>query len=411
MPAAYAGNSANYPAAVNVLSGSDLPNSTNFNTTSEATIDRTAYLAAAIPHVGQSWRPSFPGSSLLATGQPYKPAWDYNIGAWLVPYMVGPTLGAYALYVSWSHGLDDGGFWTQIGGAGSEIDSDTTGILDAAACADPATAGIVWSAALLSNSANLVIKDSSYTSSSWTTKFTQSLAGGTSLTVEMAGIGSRVVVGVGGSSGPVNGLFTGGTGASFTQAESEPFATDWSVKSNGSLLIALPTECAPTILYTTTDGITFTSRSITSLVPAGATTVGVAWSPLTALWYLCVQVTSSEIKIYSSPDGITWTAVTSATGPDIEAADFEVQSNGMMVTTIDTPVLSLTTAAQFFFSPDFGVSWYPNTFIAPALFPSNLASSAVGYSRARLASSTTQFLATNSKYGRFSNVAGLPPGI
>ena len=40
----YAGSPTSWPTAVDILSGSDLPSTTNFNTTSEGTLDRTAYL-------------------------------------------------------------------------------------------------------------------------------------------------------------------------------------------------------------------------------------------------------------------------------------------------------------------------------------------------------------------------------
>src|SRR5579872_1376533 len=48
MPTPYAGNPASYPAAINILSGSDVPNSTNFNTAYEGLADRTAFLNAQL---------------------------------------------------------------------------------------------------------------------------------------------------------------------------------------------------------------------------------------------------------------------------------------------------------------------------------------------------------------------------
>lgn len=56
MPAPYAGNQASYPASVDILSGSDLPNTTNFNTAWEGGLDRTAFLNGAIvANAGCNW--------------------------------------------------------------------------------------------------------------------------------------------------------------------------------------------------------------------------------------------------------------------------------------------------------------------------------------------------------------------
>jgi hypothetical protein len=48
MPTPYAGNQNNYPASVNILSGSDTPSSGNFITAYEGGLDRTAYLMSRL---------------------------------------------------------------------------------------------------------------------------------------------------------------------------------------------------------------------------------------------------------------------------------------------------------------------------------------------------------------------------
>jgi hypothetical protein len=415
----YSGNPASYAESVNVLSGSDTPGSTTLNTTSEGTLDRTANLRASTARVGQSWRLAFAATgpsniASAATPQLFKPAFDASNGVWLFPYSAFATpTSTWVSGLSFSRGGDDGAFWTQLGGSASITPGDSAGILDMAACPDPATPGIVWAAVLTKNGAQLQVSSTFYTSSSWISKFTLSTSGSTVTDVEMAGIGSRVVVAISGTAGSVFGVYSGGSGASFGLVSSIMFTLGqkWSVKSNGSTLIVLPTFQVPRpttpTLWTTADGVNFTAVNISSIIPAGAYAAGLAWSPLQSLWYMAVQVTNSVTAFYSSPDGITWTNVSTSSGPNLLIADFECSSNGLVLTTQDAAVLTNALESLIYFSTDWGVNWRP----AGVGLQANLPSSAVGYSRARLASAPTQLLVGNSQYGRFSVVAGLPAHV
>ena len=53
----YAGNQDDFPQNITILSGSDLPNTTNFNTTSEGLADRTAYVFKRARSL--NWLPSY----------------------------------------------------------------------------------------------------------------------------------------------------------------------------------------------------------------------------------------------------------------------------------------------------------------------------------------------------------------
>jgi hypothetical protein len=70
MPAPYAGDQANYPKSVDILSGSDAPNSTNFNTGWEGALDRTAFInGCLVANGGINWPP-------LANVNP----WMFSVG-------------------------------------------------------------------------------------------------------------------------------------------------------------------------------------------------------------------------------------------------------------------------------------------------------------------------------------------
>lgn len=419
----YAGNAANYPPNVNVLSGSDTPGSTTFNVTSEGALDRASFLLWSMSKAGQSYRivQAVNGSG---TPQLYKPAFDpgagvLTAGVWLIAW-AATLAGSWVTGVEWSYGADDkegpgpgavgGGHfvWNQVGGSSSPTTTDTTGVADVSVCGDTGTPGIVWIAALTVNNAQLQVLDSSYTAGSWTSKYTLSTVGSTVSSVEMAPIGSRVVVAVGGASGTALGVYSGGTAAAFAAVGSitATAGTKWSLKSNGTTLIVLPTFIRPTTptLWTTTDGVTFTSVNISSIIPVGAFAAGLAWSSLQSLWYMAVQVSSTVTAFYSSPDGNTWTNVSSSPGPNLTIADFEVAGNALVLTTADTAIVTTNLDSLVFFSIDWGVNWR----LASPAFQVNLSTGTTGYSRARIGSSPSRVLLGNSQQVRFSNTFGVP---
>lgn len=574
----YAGNPSSYPTSVNVLSGSDTPNSTTFNTTSEGGLDRSAWIRASVARPGQSWQPSWSVSGLggASTPQMYKGGVDANFGVFLVPYAylsggtwslavselivdygVGPgpaplvnqtitqpiLVGANGLASGWSAssadilavsgpgtatfpeivplvGLvdgaelqslsvffkvvshsgvpstmpslllrrrtmaagvpatdvylsstnqqfvptpgsgsawydsgnqqsfaytcnqnntidtsqyqyylevyDEGGTnavsgnsyygvaltylspdggapsgWHDLANQSSPTTADATGIFDAAVCGDPSSAGTIWCAALTDSGAQLQVSTTAYGSSSWTSRYTTSTSGLTFGTVEIAGIGNLVAVGVGCTAGSQCGVYAGGIGTSFSKVSSisvtGPLA--WKVVSNGSLLIALPTftRQATPQLWKTVDGVTWTAENISGIVPVGSQPTGLAWSPLNSLWYMLVA-TSSTATVYSSPDGITWTAASGTiSSSGFAAQDLAVIGNGLVVTSADEGSRS---ESQYMYSADWGATWTLSPSVA---LEGNLSTGAVGYSRARLVSNGVQLLVNNSQNGRFGD--------
>lgn len=403
----YAGDPTNYPEDVDIIDDSDPPNASNFNVANEGALDRTENLRASTARVGEGWRKSFLATALNTAAQSYQPAADIGSGTFLVPVALGPTLGAFGAAVYWSYGADDDAEWAQVGLAALGT-SDTTGYIDIVACSD-STPGIVWCAAALDNSAQLVIKHNLYTSGSWVTApgGTISMAATTVKALAMAAIGSRIVVGVGGFPGAALGIYTGSASVAFTQVGSiawGPTDVRWIIKSNGSVCLVVPGFFRTNgFLWTTTDGITFTARDISALVPVGAYIAGLAWAPLKSLWYLAVQTSGTTTAFYSSPDGASWTIVP-GTGPNLQIADLECSSNGLVLTILDVAFVTTTLESRFYFSTDWGVHWRAS---GVGLFD-NLAGGAEGYTRARLAAGPLQLLAGNSKRLRFSQLAGFP---
>lgn len=122
MPVPYAGNPANYPEAVDIPGGSDVPTSSLFATAYEGEIDRSAWLRANLLAlaINDATTPVTPfvqpglGSSLAG---PWvfqdTPAYDSKNRQWLVPYVLQNVSGGSALP----------GTYTLQGGLGAVIAS------------------------------------------------------------------------------------------------------------------------------------------------------------------------------------------------------------------------------------------------------------------------------------------------
>ena len=409
-------HSGNYPAGGNPWNGQPIavqpsqtyfvpnvkPPAQWFNFILGEIADDSSYLHTIAPPVGAAWRPAFTAADVNSGGgaQLYKPAWDAEDAVWLLP-----LAASGATVVAWSCGADDGAQWRPVA-TGAIGSADTTGIIDAAATVDP-TAGVVWGASLQANNALLVIALATFGAGSWTTKASITTVGMVPLSVEMATIGSRIVVAVGGTSGSIIGLYSGSSTVSFAQVGSVAGTNHqgWALKSNGSLLIACPTIVQPTELWTSTDGITFAPRSLGTLLPGTATwtPIGLAWSAWSALWYLAIQVTggtgaSLGVAIFSSPDGGTWTETSS--GFNQQAADLAAAGPSLILTTTDQTVLGVAGTSTMFVSEDAGATWTATTPAAQG----NISSGSVGYTRARVQGSGNQFLVANSAQARFSTL-------
>jgi hypothetical protein len=100
-------------------------------------------------------------------------------------------------------------------------------------------------------------------------------------------------------------------GFGWSSATSNSSTTSWATNSggckrllwNGSLFVALPVNSYNKCL-TSSDGITWTERTL----PGTGTWVGLAYSASEGLWMAIGQ----SVGVATSPDGITWTFVTSS---------------------------------------------------------------------------------------------------
>jgi hypothetical protein len=109
-PVPYGGNPANYPEDIDILAGSDLPNTTNFNTPYEGLADRTAWLRGAVVAGGAAnW-------SELANVNPgiisgggttiYSGGWDPLFEQWILANTIASSGTVTTLYSSSFNGQD-----------------------------------------------------------------------------------------------------------------------------------------------------------------------------------------------------------------------------------------------------------------------------------------------------------------
>jgi hypothetical protein len=147
-------------------------------------------------------------------------------------------------------------------------------------------------------------------------------------------------------------------------------ASLWILKSNGAKCVALPKQASATpYIYTSLDGVTFTTTSLASVVGARETPYDLAWNPSRGLWLMAVSVASNESRFLTSPDGIAWTAVGTTLGSGNVTA---LAASGNFW--VGTLMATGASVARIIFSPD-GVTWYgTNTYLnegsslfAPAL--------------------------------------------
>ena len=110
----------------------------------------------------------------------------------------------------------------------------------------------------------------------------------------------------------------------------------------------------------------------------------------------------SGIQTFTSPDGITWTAVTMVTSSyvDTEFVDIAPLGAALIATTVDNS----TNGERFLLSPDGGATWYR----IAANFSTSFASGGSQYIRGRFAVGTNGLLAINNSWARFSRYLGLP---
>lgn len=427
MPQGYSGNPGSYPATVNVLSGSDLPNSTNLNTAPEGALDRTAFLYAGREHPGTNWFPEFKVDQQMGSGAPYfyngpfaqssallAAAWDASTSRWLTliadKTVTPPTLGLYATY-----GMDLGNAanWVSL-----PATSQTFGAANASAgacCADPATSGVYWAAAIAQAGGAFVYRfdgtawtqEDTITDATWNDYYSIELIPFTD-----ASGNKRLVYFYDGASSTLRStLASSPTG--WTTVLSPPLATTtgWLLKAGGTsgspLAILMPRASGSSYHYwTSPDGVTWTQQNM----PAGTSPpAGLVWSPAHALWFCIIQATSSTTYVYTSPDGVTWTDL--GNGPlNVTVSDLAVIGNTLVAMLAEGTAVGMGAgASRAMFSVDGGVTWRSTQ---ATLDANNTAgSSAYGsaaYTRPRLAGSGNGLVMYDALRVRFSHQCGLP---
>jgi hypothetical protein len=317
MPTNYAGNSANFPEEIQVPNGSDAPSSTLFATPYEGLADRTATtnLRQAVALVSNmspqaTWPTSLEHGITAAAFNGC--ATGTASQTWLIcSFTTGgsPTINVY----SGSGGGD--GVWSLIGGELSTVD------VASSICAD--AQGFMWVASAAPSSAGQnQLAWLGPSGGTWTQFLPVSAAELSDLKVVGAVAGAPSYVGyvafAAGSATANSGFLgeapsTGGPVAKVTGIN----ASTWSLKSSGSLIIALPQTAGAPSLYTCTDPATWTAQSLSAIVSSGQTPIDVAWNPSApyivggityiGLWLMGINQLGG-CSFATSPDGINWTA-------------------------------------------------------------------------------------------------------
>jgi len=414
--------SGNYPVGVNPWNSQPLavppagtyftpnvkPSAENFNWmfgTIAADLNSLLTWAAVAP--GINWRPEF-STSGFTTPLVENCNWDEKDGVWIEATI---TVAGTPLFEVWvTKGLDDGAAaaWTQIGG--NKL--TTNGYLFTAVAGDGATAGRYWLAGTDNVGAtnnDLVIWF--WNGSTWAVTGTGTFAAGASNTwygVELCPFGGYMVLAVAGhglasmliSSNDHGATWTGGPGTLPTMAA----GSTWLLKSNGTQVLAIPSSVSLYTVYQSTDGHTFTSSAgLGSILAAGNTVVGLAWTADAAgpCWVAAVNNGAGSTFWVRSADGVTWTTQLGGISANLVATDMAGCGSLLVCTLADQS--SAGPSGQIW-SPDGGVTWYNSQ----ATFTSNDTTATAGYSRSRVRESNQGFLAFNSLWLRFSELGGNP---
>jgi hypothetical protein len=297
----YAGNDASYPTSVSLIAGSDPPVAANFQTGYEGTLDRTASLqnrGSLSPLV--SLQPPFTTQTLSTFASAAGP---HGVVFNDTALAVDPVAGQSWLMLVWTSGHtaiqvfagwgDQTNAWVQVGGNVAYTTSGTTITVD--------SGGTIYIGGVGGVSSTQADIASCPPGGSFSTLALTGLTTPTDL--QLATIGTAVFWGIGSSTGgsaKVSG--TGGGGFSGLTA------SNWIVRSNGSMVLFVPAvaQATPTI-YKATGTATYTSAAIglaTTDIPQDLT-----WSAAWSLWFLVVKTVAGATTVWSSPDGAAWTLV------------------------------------------------------------------------------------------------------
>jgi hypothetical protein len=420
----YAGDPTNYPAEVELIDDSDAPNATNFGTTSEGTLDRTAWLRvriAAGPAV--DWKPSFVATAGPGGADFGAACYDYDNNWILVTFHQGS--------MQWDafqgQGLDAGAAaaWRQLGATQTMT---YAAVSDAAVSPDPSSTGQYWVFTHEHNPSGNPYNFTAYqfASGSWTVKRTFQCNPGTIGKLSCVAFNGSIIYALAAQNvagaGFSSSSDSGSTWHDFSAGlPNMPNGSEWLLKTtvdplgvpaSGDHVLAVPAFAAlgaATPVWKSTNGAAWTQSATLSGLPSGASIVGLSWcnDGLGPCWILMVQTGVFATTILRSPDGVTWTTqLGSAPTADIaDMGSLAPVSPGTVGPTLVCTLADESTpgGSGQILSIDGGQNWYPSE---ARLFGNDTGST--GYTRSRVVASGNGFFTYNSLWARFSALFGLP---
>ena len=138
----------------------------------------------------------------------------------------------------------------------------------------------------------------------------------------------------------------------------------WILKSDNTQThaLAIPRQAGTPTTYTSLDGVTWVTTSVTGAWGSSDIPVDVAWSPYLGLWMVAVQVggVASTVKFYKSSDAVSWTIMGSGLTTQAVSA----------ITACGTVWIAATYNSSSFYSHIIvsadGASWYgTQTYLRP----------------------------------------------
>jgi hypothetical protein len=316
MPTPYPGDPSNFPADVNILSGGDAPNSTNFNTAYEGTLDRTAFLfQTAAANFGQRLsRPVMADPTDTQHENPAfcSPEWDPKNNQWIQGTWDGAA--AFEIFISYD-GHDEN--WRSLTGGTFSANPSGGGVCVAKDPNDTTT----FHLGLAGGSS---VKIWTGTSSGFSNSYGLTAAVGDVQAIQWPGSPGYIVFGTGGTTAAATNFVTSNdkmvTHAVTNIGAMVGAVPRWLLRSSGTVLLAVPVGAtfATPFVVTSTDGHTFSQNTggFAGNLLSTDTIVACDWGqdPSGGCFLMVVQTTGGGPgKILRSPDGVNWTLVTSLT--------------------------------------------------------------------------------------------------
>ena len=238
----------------------------------------------------QNWLPQL---TLTGTIGPYALTWnDSSAGPSAQTWLMGSFVTGMSATAQVLSGTGDG-TWTPVGAP--------VGLGSPPSCICVDSAGNIYVSSVFSTT----YAAAKCTPGGTFAAYSSAAVGGLS-DFQLAAVGTTILGGVGSSTSAfaLLGVLSGG---SFVAHLSGLTAQLWVIRSNGSLVVAAA-QPANQNLYTSSDGVTWTTTALVGLIGAGSTIADVAWSTEKSLWLMVVTVASGHNTFYTSVDGVTWVA-------------------------------------------------------------------------------------------------------